>query len=78
MQGLHLADCGKMVAVMADRAQVAPLLEGLDGVVVANANHPRQVVVSGTTPAVQAARERLERAELKVTALEVSHASIRP
>ncbi len=60
-----------MIAVMADRTAVEPLEAG---VVVANHNHPTQVVLSGTTAGVQAAKARLEAKGLKVSLLDVSHA----
>ncbi|MGQ0504148.1 MAG: type I polyketide synthase, partial [Myxococcaceae bacterium] len=74
MASLGLKDAGAMVAVMSDRAGVTPHLQGLEGVVVANENHPRQVVLSGTSADVAHARARLEKAGVKVTPLEVSHA----
>ncbi|MBX7114377.1 MAG: aminotransferase class I/II-fold pyridoxal phosphate-dependent enzyme [Myxococcaceae bacterium] len=74
MQNLKLADPGAMCAVMASHDMVAPLIEGLENVVIANINHPTQVVLSGTTAAVKAAAEKLNARGLKVTPLDVSHA----
>ncbi len=74
MQNLELADQGAMSAVMAGHDVVAPLIDGIEGVVIANINHPTQVVLSGTTLAVKAAAEKLTAQGLKVTALDVSHA----
>ncbi|MBX7098430.1 MAG: aminotransferase class I/II-fold pyridoxal phosphate-dependent enzyme [Myxococcaceae bacterium] len=74
MDGLGLKDPGAMLAVMAERPRVAALIDGLKDVWVANHNHPTQVVLSGTTPGVAAAKELLTGAGLKVAALDVSHA----
>ncbi len=74
MNGLSLPDAGAMLAVMAERGVVERHLHGLPGVVVANHNHPTQVVLSGTTPGVEAAQRALAAAGLKTTRLEVSHA----
>lgn len=45
-------DPGYMAAVSSDRLTIAPLIEGFDGVVMANQNSPSQVVISGPTPAM--------------------------
>ncbi len=74
MNQLHLADPGAMLAVMAQRSTVEGRLAGLDGVVIANDNHPTQVVLSGPTAGIEAAQKRLAGAGFKVTRLEVSHA----
>ncbi|MCB9681452.1 MAG: aminotransferase class I/II-fold pyridoxal phosphate-dependent enzyme [Alphaproteobacteria bacterium] len=63
---------GAMAAVMAEREVVDGLL--VDGAVVANVNHPRQVVVSGTAEAVAAVVARAEQAGVRARALDVSHA----
>ena len=47
MSELKLTDTGAMLAVMAPRAEVEKLISGLAGVVMANHNHPTQVVLSG-------------------------------
>ncbi len=73
MNGLGLEDPGAMLAVMADEGTVARHLP-VDGVVVANHNHPQQLVLSGTTRGIEAAEAKLKAAGLKVTRLEVSHA----
>lgn len=65
-------DTGAMAAIVADRATVEALL--VDGCVIANVNHPRQLVVSGTTEAVAAVVAKAEAAELKAVPLRVSHA----
>jgi len=74
MARLQLPDPGAMAAVMAEASVVRDRIQGLEGVVVANVNHPRQCVLSGTTPSVQAASKRLEEQELDVRPLSVSHA----
>ncbi len=65
-------DGGAMAAVLAPRAEVEPLL--VDGVVIANINHPRQVVVSGTSEGVARVVEAATEAGLRAKPLEVSHA----
>jgi acyl transferase domain-containing protein len=74
MNGLHLPDPGAMLAVMAERAVVEAQLAGVEGVVVANHNHPTQVVLSGTTQGIVAAQAVMTKAGLKNTRLDVSHA----
>ncbi|MBN1656109.1 MAG: SDR family NAD(P)-dependent oxidoreductase [Deltaproteobacteria bacterium] len=56
-------DPGTMAAVAAARQAVEPHLTDLP-VVVANINHPQQVVISGPTDAVSVARQRLNSAGL--------------
>jgi acyl transferase domain-containing protein/7-keto-8-aminopelargonate synthetase-like enzyme len=74
MKGLALADPGAMLAVMAEREQVEPLLQLFHGVALANHNHPTQVVLSGTTAGIDEAQVQLTARGLKVTRLDVSHA----
>lgn len=74
MDELGLVDPGAMLAVMAERSKVEAVLQGLPGVVVANDNHPTQVVLSGPTPGIETARQRLVAVGFKATRLEVSHA----
>ncbi len=74
MAELGLSDPGKMAAVLAERERVEAILATIDGVVIANVNHPRQCVISGTTPAVGVAVARLESEGLDVRGLSVSHA----
>jgi 8-amino-7-oxononanoate synthase len=64
-------DHGAMAAIMADRDTAASFL--VDGAIVANINHPRQVVVSGLTPAVAEVVARATAADVKAVALQVSH-----
>lgn len=65
-------DPGTMAAVNADRDTTQALL--VEGAVIANVNHPRQSVVSGTTAAVAAVVERAQAAQVGAKQLEVSHA----
>ncbi|MFT3840497.1 MAG: aminotransferase class I/II-fold pyridoxal phosphate-dependent enzyme [Myxococcaceae bacterium] len=74
MNGLKLADNGTMLAVMSDRATVESAMAGIDGIVVANLNHPTQVVLSGTTQGIEAAQDKMSERGLKSTRLDVSHA----
>lgn len=68
LQGDH----GAMAAVMADRATVEGLLG--DGAVIANENHPRQLVVSGTQAAIAGVVARATAAGVQAKPIEVSHA----
>ncbi|SNR54206.1 polyketide-type polyunsaturated fatty acid synthase PfaA [Tistlia consotensis] len=61
------ADAGGLLVVELERAAVETLLEALPGISLANANGPRQTVIGGPTPAVEAAERRL--AELSHTVL---------
>jgi 8-amino-7-oxononanoate synthase len=65
---------GTMTAVAADAATVERTLAGLGDVVLANLNHPRQSVISGTEAGVAEAERRLATAGLRTTRLRVSHA----
>ncbi|TNE85927.1 MAG: aminotransferase class I/II-fold pyridoxal phosphate-dependent enzyme [Deltaproteobacteria bacterium] len=64
-------DPGTMAAVMAEREIVEQLL--VDGAVIANVNHPRQIVVSGATEAVKQVVANAEAKEVKAKLLTVSH-----
>ncbi len=74
MQGSSGTDPGAMLAAMASRAQVEAVAREIRGVVVANDNHPTQVVLSGTTDGIARAKAALELAGVKATLLDVSHA----
>ncbi len=76
MNELGLTDPGAMLAVMAERSVVEAKLQELKlpALVVANHNHPTQVVISGPTKSVEAAKVALDAAGLKNTKLDVSHA----
>jgi len=64
-------DHGAMAAIMADR----PTAEGflVDGAVIANVNHPRQLVVSGSTDAIAKVVGNAKAAGVKAIPLAVSH-----
>lgn len=70
--GAVTGDTGSMAAIRADRATVEDLL--VDGAVLANLNHPKQTVVSGTTPAVEQVVAAATEAGISATLLDVSHA----
>ncbi|MFO0725803.1 MAG: aminotransferase class I/II-fold pyridoxal phosphate-dependent enzyme [Myxococcota bacterium] len=74
MESLELPDPGAMAAVNSDAETVRAKIAGIDGVVVANVNQPRQVTISGTTPAVEEAIAVLKAAGLGAQRLSVSHA----
>ncbi|MFO0586971.1 MAG: SDR family NAD(P)-dependent oxidoreductase [Polyangiaceae bacterium] len=65
-------DPGAMAAVSAAPDAIAPHLEGLDRVVIANLNAPEQTVISGSTAGVREAVERLEAAGLSARAIPVA------
>ncbi len=64
-------DHGAMAAMRTDADAAAALL--VDGAVIANVNHPRQVVVSGATAAVAEVVARATAAGIRATPLAVSH-----
>ncbi|HET8621591.1 MAG TPA: beta-ketoacyl synthase N-terminal-like domain-containing protein, partial [Acidimicrobiales bacterium] len=64
-------DPGGMVAVAAPRPRIDEVLHDVD-VVVANDNHPTQIVVAGTTPAVEEALGRLKDAGITAKRLPVA------
>ncbi|TNF25187.1 MAG: aminotransferase class I/II-fold pyridoxal phosphate-dependent enzyme [Deltaproteobacteria bacterium] len=64
-------DTGAMAAIVADRATIEKLL--VPGAVIANVNHPRQIVLSGATDAIEEVVRRAEAKELKAVVLRVSH-----
>jgi 8-amino-7-oxononanoate synthase len=74
MVGLKLDDCGAMASAAADPDAVQRIVAAVDGVVLANLNHPKQTVISGPTGAVKRASAALEERGVKVTPLDVSHA----
>ncbi len=65
-------DHGAMAAVMAAAEEITPHLP--PDVVIANRNHPRQHVISGPTPGVEAAVATLTAADIKARRIPVSHA----
>ncbi|MGW5715237.1 SDR family NAD(P)-dependent oxidoreductase [Amycolatopsis sp. NPDC003865] len=66
------ADPGAMAAVSAGSPEVERVLDGLDGVVIANHNSPEQTVIAGPTPAVETALAVLREAALPATSLPVA------
>jgi 8-amino-7-oxononanoate synthase len=64
-------DHGAMLALMCAASDAEALL--VDGAVLANLNHPRQVVVSGRTPAIAQVAANAAAAGVKAVPLEVSH-----
>jgi polyketide-type polyunsaturated fatty acid synthase PfaA len=67
-------DSGTMIAVKGDMEKVQNLLKDHDNVTIANFNSPTQVVLAGSTNAVQAIQPKLEEIGLKVYPLQVSAA----
>ena len=53
---------GSMAGIAADYSRTAAILDGIDGVWIANFNAPSQTVISGKTQAVDAAIKRFEQA----------------
>jgi acyl transferase domain-containing protein/7-keto-8-aminopelargonate synthetase-like enzyme len=74
MEALELIDTGKMSAVQASADEVRAAIAGIEGVAVANLNHPRQVTLSGTSAAVEQAEQALAARGLEARRLDVSHA----
>jgi acyl transferase domain-containing protein len=74
MESLGLSDPGAMAAVSAEAETVRARIGGLADVAVANVNQPRQVTISGTTPAVEQAIALLQADKIPVQRLSVSHA----
>lgn len=75
-RGRAMAECevedpGRMAAISAGADEVGNLL--VDGAVVANVNHPRQVVVSGSSVAVSRVVDRAREEGLRTAWLDVSH-----
>lgn len=74
MNDLDLKDTGSMAAIMTDKSTTMSAIKDINGVEIANVNHPRQVSISGTTTAVEQACETLVRSGHDVRKLNVSHA----
>ena len=67
-------DTGTMTAVKASAEEVQPLIANLQGVKIANINSNNQVVLGGSTAAIQQATEQLKAQGLRVVPLPVSAA----
>lgn len=67
MQG----DRGAMLAIRGGVDVAEPLL--VDGAIIANVNHPMQVVISGRTEAIDRVQARAEAADVRAVRLGVSH-----
>ena len=67
-------DTGSMIAVKGNVEKVQSLLKDNKEVTIANFNSPSQVVLAGSTKAVQSIRPKLEQLKLKVYPLQVSAA----
>lgn len=74
MRALDLEDTGAMAAVMTDADTAREIVADVEGVVVANVNHPRQTSISGTTAGVKSASEKFAARGIDVKTLSVSHA----
>ncbi|MBV9504885.1 MAG: SDR family NAD(P)-dependent oxidoreductase [Acidobacteriia bacterium] len=65
-------ELGTMAAAEAGEAQIAPLLAGIDGVVIANLNSPVQTVISGTAAGIALAVEKLKASGIKARPVPVA------
>ena len=65
-------DLGTMAAVRADAETIAPILEAVDGVWIANLNTPRQTIISGTTEGITKAVELLKTQKMRARSIAVS------
>ena len=75
MANVSLADSGKMAGVIGLYEKIPPVLEKVNGyVVAANRNSRKQTVIAGASDAVEEASEMLRDAGLRVIPLNVSHA----
>ncbi|MCL2626130.1 MAG: aminotransferase class I/II-fold pyridoxal phosphate-dependent enzyme [Cystobacterineae bacterium] len=74
MHALPLEDAGSMLAVRATREEVEPYVLLFSGLCIANLNHPKQVVVSGLSPAIEDLAKRLADVRISCQKLDVSHA----
>ncbi len=74
MGGLDLADNGAMAAVFGPLAEIERVVDGIDGVVVANINSLSQAVIGGSTPAVEQAVAEFTAEGVNATRIPVSHA----
>lgn len=74
MRALDLEDTGAMAAVMTDADTARAIVADIDGVVVANVNHPRQTSISGTSEGVKNALDAFAARGIDAKPLSVSHA----
>ncbi|MBP9800450.1 MAG: SDR family NAD(P)-dependent oxidoreductase, partial [Sterolibacterium sp.] len=65
-------DAGRMAAVSAGHAVLAPLFDAASGVILANQNSPSQTVISGSTPAIEAALRMLKDRGIAARPIEVA------
>ncbi|PWU03978.1 MAG: hypothetical protein C5B51_17720 [Terriglobia bacterium] len=65
-------ELGTMAAAEGTEAQIAPIIAGVEGVVIANLNGPAQTVISGTEKGVALAVERLKASGIKARAVAVA------
>jgi acyl transferase domain-containing protein/NAD(P)H-dependent flavin oxidoreductase YrpB (nitropropane dioxygenase family) len=65
-------ELGTMAAAEGGEAQIAPVIKGIEGVVIANLNGPLQTVISGTEKGVAAAVEKLKTAGIKARPVAVA------
>lgn len=65
-------DPGTMASVKASAQEIAPLLEEMEGVVLANINAPKQTVISGTTVGIAEAEKRFKEAGFAVRRFSVA------
>jgi acyl transferase domain-containing protein/NAD(P)-dependent dehydrogenase (short-subunit alcohol dehydrogenase family) len=65
-------DPGSMAAVEASAGEVEAALAGVDDVVLANDNAPRQIVISGATQAIERALEKLQQSSLSASRIPVA------
>jgi len=73
-QSSAAGDLGTMAAVMAGEDIVCPLIDGIEGVVLANYNSPSQIIISGPREALAEALRRLESGGVRTKAIPVSAA----
>lgn len=65
-------DPGRMAAVSEGRAALEALFDADSGIVLANQNSPAQTVISGSTPAIEAALKRLKEKGMAARPIEVA------
>ena len=66
------SDLGTMASAAVEADRAADLIQGIDGVVVANVNAPRQSAISGTQAGVQTALDRFETEGIQARLLPVA------